>query len=465
MTNSALDTLDWHTITPNTHGDWVNQRDDTFATWPVLGAKKPEPGQLTVFASHSLGVATGRDAWCYSYSQPALVDQVQSMITQYDRASTEFTQWSTKNSLPAPKEADVTRFLTENPHLTGDGAMSWNSSVKQQLARSSTIEWSEESVRVGAYRPFCAQNVYFNKQLNERRYQLPSMFPTLHHDNIGIVLTGAASHFVFTPFITDLLPNLHTLDTAQFFPRWTYEKVETADGVLDFSSAVGQDVDEFGYRRVDNITDDIAAVFADTLGGPQVSKDDIFYYVYGQLHDPGYRVTYAADLKKMLPHIPPPASRERFDNVAHAGRQLAELHIDYENVEPYPLDIQLNKGASAQDRETWRVAKMKWARIRDEESGKLVNDTTTIIYNPKVTIAGIPAEAEKYLLGSRSALGWIIDRYQVKTDKASGIVNDPNDWCDEVGDPRYIVDLIAKVTTVAVETNRIVASLNSEGSA
>lgn len=154
----------------------------------------------------------------------------------------------------------------------------------------------------------------------------------------------------------------------------------------------------------------------------------------------------------MLPHIPTPESRERFDQFADAGRKLADLHVNYEAVEPYPLDVQLKAGVKPEDRETWRVEKMKW---------KSKTDHSAIIYNGKVTVAGIPEDAERYMLGSRSALAWLIDRYQVKTDKASGIVNDPNDWCDEHDDPTYIVDLIKKVTTVSVETMKIVDGLSS----
>ena len=249
--------------------------------------------------------------------------------------------------------------------------------------------------------------------------------------------------------------------TTQFFPRWTYEKVDASDGGFDFADDT--EVDEYGYRRVDNVTDEILAVYRQSVG-PQVSKDDIFYYVYGQLHDPHYRIDYAADLKKMLPHIPTPETRDRFETVLRVGRWLADLHMNFEKVEPYPVKVELKKDASAEDRETWRVSKMKWGRIRDEETGKLVNDPTTIIYNSKVTITGIPPEADDYMLGSRSALGWVIDRWQVKTDKPSGIVNDPNDWCDELGDPKYIVDLIARVTTVATETTKLVASLTTEDS-
>ena len=214
-----------------------------------------------------------------------------------------------------------------------------------------------------------------------------------------------------------------------------------------------------GYVRKDNITDEIKALYRDALG-EDVTGDDIFHFVYGKLHDPHYRETYAADLKKMLPHIETPSSRAEFDKFAAAGQKLMDLHVGYENVKPWPLDVQV-KGDET-DRETWRIAKMRWPKRRDPETGKNVNDVTKLIYNKQVTIAGIPAEADEYMLGSRSAIGWLIDRYQVKKDKASGIVNDPNDWADEVGNPRYIVDLIAKVTRVAVDSVRIVESIRED---
>ena len=162
----------------------------------------------------------------------------------------------------------------------------------------------------------------------------------------------------------------------------------------------------------------------------------------------------------MLPHIETPTTQAEFDKFAMAGERLLELHVGYEDVTPCPLKIQVSSKADPADRETWRVVKMKWGKKKDPETGKSVNDVTTLIYNSLVTIKDIPAEAERYMLGSRSAVAWLIDRYQVKTDKASGIVNDPNDWADEVGNPRYIVDLIGKVVRVAVETVRIVEGLN-----
>ena len=251
-------------------------------------------------------------------------------------------------------------------------------------------------------------------------------------------------------------------------PRFTWTAIEADDGglfgensvvKLDETSVYGE-IDEIvdGYVRVDNITDEIKKIYRDALGA-DITGDDIFHFVYGKLHDPAYRTKYAADLKKMLPHIETPSSRAEFDKFAAEGKELMGLHVGYESVEPWLLDIQVKGDES--DRETWRVLKMRWAKRKDPETGKNVDDVTKLIYNKLVTIAGIPAEAEEYMLGSRSAVAWLIDRYQVKKDKASGIVNDPNDWADEVGNPRYIVDLIGRVVRVAMETVRIVKDLSS----
>lgn len=438
---STIENTEWQGIEPNTHGDWVNQRDNVFGTWPPIGTKDPVGPK--VFASYSSGLKTGRDPWVYNWSRTQLDTQVEEIAAQYRQV-----QALRKAFQPGGTAQDV---LKQNPDLTGPGKISWNPSLRQRLDSGKDLSPDVQYIRPSTYRPFTPQWVYFDVATSDRRYQLPSMFPTAHHHNYGIVLTGPASHFDFTPFATDLIPNLHLLDTGQFFPRYTCERFDTTDaGELDFGSASGDfDVDEHGYRRIDNITDEILAVYRTALG-ESVTKDQIFWSVYGQLHVPSYRETYAADLKKMLPHIPTPETLDRFTQLAQAGEQLGHLHMRYEDVKPYPLDVQLKPGTDPSDRKTWRVQKMKW---------RSKTDHTAIVYNPKVTISGIPAEAEEYMLGSRSALAWIIDRYQVKTDKPSGIVNDPNLWCDEHDDPTYIVNLIKKVTTVSIETMRIVKEL------
>ena len=437
---STIENVEWQLIVPNRHGDWLNQRSDEFATWSVLGTRSNE---LPVFSVFSGGLKTNRDSWVYRFSQRDLGIDVRNTIAFF-------------NSIRSKDEIDP-KYIK------------WSSKFDSLFAARRKLTFDPLSVREVMYRPFNRQHCYFNPELNDRPGHLPTMFPTPQHSNIGIYIPAASSASRdFNAQITTYLPDLSLSGSGsgQFFPRFTWEPVVATDGALFGEGAsiskgessiyglIGEVV--AGYARKDNITDEIKALYRDALGA-DVTGDDIFHFVYGKLHDPEYRTKYAADLKKMLPHIETPASREEFDKFARAGKELMDLHVGYEDVEPYPLDITV-KGDET-DPETWHVLKMKWARKKDPETGKNVNDVTKLIYNKHVTITGIPAEADEYMLGSRSALAWLIDRYQVKKDKASGIVNDPNDWADEVGNPHYIVDLIGKVTRVAMETNRIVRGL------
>ena len=214
-----------------------------------------------------------------------------------------------------------------------------------------------------------------------------------------------------------------------------------------------------GYRRVENITDTTLRNYQAAYG-PEVTKDDVFYYVYALLHSPEYRTRYGADLKKSLPHIPLVASREDFLAFITAGRGLADLHLDYESVEPAPLRLVVD-GQEV----PWDLREMRYDRVLQD--GKRQDDKTSIVYNEHVTISGIPIQAQDYLLGSRSGLDWLLDRYRVSTHKASGIVNDPNDWMAEgagggptaPAQPLYLLDLIARITTVSIQTQEIVSSL------
>jgi predicted helicase len=462
VNTSTIENIDWQSITPNQHGDWLNQRSDEFATWPVIGEKK---GNATKFFEvHSAGLQTNRDAWVYSYSENKLNAQVKKISKNYNEVVEAFS--SVSSDYAGRGETRVAEFLTQNPQYSDPSFVKWSRSLRHAVSKGATVEVSQRQIVPSLYRPFSSQFLYFDAVLNHERSQMPSMFPTQQHHNIGYVTTSPGDSVPLGTLATNIMPDLHTLATSQFFSRFTWKAVDAEDGGLfgegasisEGESSIYGQVGEVvaGYVRKDNITDEIKALYRDALGA-DVTGDDIFHFVYGKLHDPNYREAYAADLKKMLPHIETPGSREEFDKFALAGKELMDLHVGYEDVEPYPLDIAVKGDES--DPETWRVMRMKWARKKDPETGKNVNDVTKLIYNKRVTISGIPAEADEYMLGSRSALAWLIDRYQVKRDKASGIVNDPNDWADEVGNPRYIVDLIGKVTRVAVETNRIVRGL------
>ncbi|MGX1737767.1 DEAD/DEAH box helicase [Corynebacterium flavescens] len=459
--HSTIRNTEWKHIEPNQYGDWVTQRDPDFETWPVLG-ERASTDTTRFFRVHSRGAETGRDNWVYGFSKINVVNRVTKISDTYNEAL--------DLGFGSSKELKEMK-----PEFNDPKRIKWTTTLDSQYRLHKPLRPNlQRDLRVSFYRPFTPMHYFFDGSLTHRQGQLPSMFPTPQHDNIGIGIIAPGASAMFAAHATKYLPNLMfpggAGNAGQFFPRWTWEPVEAGEGELDVfgtasaSKGTGEGVEgevRDGYRRVDNITDEILEIYRAALGA-DVSKDSIFYFVYGQLHDPAYRSKYAADLKKMLPHIKTPTSRARFDALSAAGRELMALHVDYENVEPYPVTVSVKPGVSESERETWRVKKMKWGKKKDPETGKNVNDVTTIIYNNVVTIRDIPAEAQEYLLGSRSALAWIIDRYQVKKDKASGIINDPNDWADEVGNPRYIVDLIAKVARVAVETVRIVEGIPEE---
>lgn len=459
---SALATINWKSINPNEAGDWLNQRNAEFEAWPIIGAKKDSSAAF--FDLYSLGVATNRDVWAYGFSTAEVTRKMSRSVSAYNSEVDRLTQL-----VSSGLSEDDARKLIDFDSAT----FKWDRVNIRNVVRGKRLTFDSSKIRMSEYRPFCARPMYFDpeQQLNNCTYQLPSIFPVASTRNIGFGVCAASTRTPFSVFGTQDIPNLGLfMDPAQYFSRFTWQQVDgEVEGAL-FGEGIGKqgagessiygEIGEYvdGYVRVDNVTDEIKELYRDALGS-DITGDDIFHFVYGKLHDPAYRTTYAADLKKMLPHIETPATREEFDKFATAGKKLMDLHVNYEDVKPWPVTITVKGDES--DRETWRVTKLKWAKVKDPETGKKVNDVTKMIYNNRVTITDIPAEAEEYMLGSRSALAWIIDRYRVKKDKASGIVNDPNDWADEVGNPRYIADLIAKVTRVAVETMEIVNGLEA----
>lgn len=438
LATDDLALIDWQTITPNDNGDWTSQRAEVFEQFTPIAAK--EQGAATIFGLHSGGLKTNRDAWVYNSSRSTLEANVERMIAFYNDQVTLVSQGQSAAEI----DLDPTKF-------------SWNRADKEQVTRGTRYSVRPSGYRVGAYRPFTKQHVYFDRQANDMVYRLASTFPTPNHPNLGVLVMAPRPAAEFAALTVDAIPDLAVFTYAvQFFPRWTYEPLEAteAQGAFDLGDPDAVVVD--GYRRIDNITEAALAEYRAAYG-PDVTKDDVFFYVYGLLHSPDYRETFAADLKKMLPRIPKVAGVEGFRAFVTAGRELADLHIKYESVDPWPgltvTGLEPSGPGSADRYEWFRVEKMRFGgKSRDK-------DRSTVIYNPRITVSGIPDEAHEYLLGSRTAIEWILERYQVKTDATSGIVNDPNDWSREVGDPRYILDLLRRIVTVSVETVRIVGAL------
>ncbi len=432
----------WRRIEPNASHDWINQRDPAFETFVSFGDKKDEAAE-TVFRLYSQGVLTSRDKWCYNFSRAAVASHMARMIEFYNREVERFAKTS------AGKSRAELADLAEKTLDPDARQISWSGNLKDDLARLKKHRFSEARIVVGMYRPFSKQAAYFDREFNERVYQLPRLFPEPAIENRVIAVSGIGASKDFSALITDTVPNFHMHDTGQCFPLYLYEKDEPAEGELIGREPEGELVN--GYRRRSAITDTILAEFRAAYG-PSVTKEDIFYYVYGVLHSPEYRARFASDLKKMLPRLPVTRDTPDFWRFSQAGRNLAHWHLNYETVEPWP--VQEDADSLAFDPATdLLVQKMTFGR-KDRQV-----DKTTIHYNARITLTGIPIEAYDYVVNGKPALEWIMERYQITVDKDSGIRNDPNDWAREHGQPRYILDLLKRVIRVSMETIRIVSAL------
>lgn len=440
----SIDGIGWRKIIPNQAGDWANQRDPAFDEFIPLG-NKDGSGEQAIFGAYSLGVVTNRDPWAYNMDRHALAVNMARMVGTYNAERTRYAKacdGKLKDQWP-----EVEAIVDADPKR-----ISWTRALKADVKRGKVLQFDEDSLTESTYRPFNKQWLYFSRRLNEMVYQIPKLFPTARHSNIVISCTGVADRKGFSAFIADLVPSLHLTDTGQCFPLYWYEKVEdphSAGPLSDMFAAdtypADADADADGYIRHDAITDWALATFRDHYNDQAISKEDIFWYVYGILHSPEYKQRFATDLKKMLPRIPFAADFRAF---CDAGRKLGEWHLNYETVDPFPLTEESKRLVMEPD--DYRVSKMVFGK----KEGK--PDKTVIVYNEPLTLRDIPLEAYEYVVNGKPALEWIMERYAVTVDKASGIKNDPNAWSE---DPRYIVDLVKRIVRVSLESARIVKAL------
>ncbi len=428
-TFGSTDRIPWQILEPDTYGDWINRRDETFASFAPLGDKK-NASIRPVFSAYSLGVVTNRDAWAYNFFRPALLANMGKMIEVYNGQVDHFDSWLKERSVTRNAEA-VEAFIDRDPTR-----ISWTHNLKEDLRKRKRADLRSEGPVPSMYRPFCKQWLYFDRQLNERVYQIPKLFPTTEHPNVVISATGVGASRPFSALVTNTLPNLDLIEKGQCFPLYYYEEV-IDPRLLEGEQAVG------GYVRRDAITDATLSDYQERYDY-NVSKEAIFYYVYGLLSSPEYGRRYGSDLKKMMPRLPMAPDFWAFSN---AGRDLAGWHLGYESVEPWQLD-----GLPKQERapEPGRIDKMRFAG-----SGKS-QDKQTIVCNAHVTLKGIPEEAYDYKVNGKSAIEWLMERYERKIDKNTGILNDPNQWSD---DPSYVVNLVARMVRVSIETIEIVRRL------
>lgn len=413
--------MHWTVLEPNEYGDWVSQRSDLFGSMILIGEKKDKKHKETFFNPvYSNGLKTQRDAWCFNFSGIKLSDNISCAIDFYNNQCDRI-------SSGGQITIDSTRF-------------SWTRSSMASAEKCKKFIFNKNNIIPSTYRPFTCQNIYFSKQMNEMMYQIPHLFPTKKHENQIICIESPGGKKNFSCIITKYIPDLHVLEASQCFPLFYYKQKEQQQGTL-------LDMGNDPYERKDGITDWILKNIRTRFQNARtITKEEIFYYVYGILHSQDYRNKFMDDLKKSLPRIPIVDDIETFMDFSIAGRKLADFHLNYESVPPYP-SVVVNRSI---ENPNYRVEKMRFA-------DKATKDC--IIYNADIRVENIPAEAYEYVVNGRSAIEWIMECYRIKTDKDSGIINDPNDWATEHDKPSYILDLLLSVINVSVQTVEIVRNL------
>lgn len=432
----------WKNIVPNEHGDWLNKRNEMFKLFiPIEPEKKFAKGQRSFFEGYSLGLGSNRDAWVYNSSLYKLKNNIEFTIAFYNE---QVKKYKETNFLIK----DIEDFLLDK---RDSSKIVWTDTLIRDLRKGIFYQQKNECYTNSLYRPYFKQNLYQDKILNHRVYQQSKIFPTPQHKNLVICVSGIGASKDFSTIITDCIPCLDLVEKSQCFPLYWYDNSEAE--IIDLFNQ-GPKNEKDRYVRRDGVTDWILDT-ARKQYGYKVTKEDIFYYVYGLLHSPEYRTEFATDLKKSLPRLPLVEKADDFWAFSKAGRELANLHLNYETIEPYKkCNILYSPFTNKGDRINYHVEKMRFGKIDSKKADKSI-----IHYNNAITIENIPAEAYEYIVNGKSAIEWIMERYAITTDKKSGITNDPNDWAREHNDEKYIFNLLLRIINVSVQTVEFVKKL------
>lgn len=428
--------LKWQVIHPNEKGDWLNQRDGSFEIFIKIGDKDDKKNKQTFFSPiYARGIGTSRDVWAYNYSKIIMLENM--------RKSDVFFNEQRNNFLKAKKKTPnirVEEFIDTDPTK-----ISWSRAYRNDIQKNKKHEFCKDFATIGLYRPFVKQNLYFDKEVLNDVGPVFNMFPTSETNNVVICTPSVGDNKEFGCIITNSIPDLHCNQTAQCFPLYWYEESKTRQLSLFDENPQSE------YIRHDGISNWILNEIRSRLKIKSIDKEMIFYYIYGFLHSPEYRSTFEADLKKSLPRIPIIEDVDAFNDFYQAGKALAKLHLDYENIPTY-------EGLEIEDTYHGKDAYEHYA-VNPKMRFPKKDQKDTIIYNDYIIIRHIPAEAYDYIVNGKSAVEWLMERYAITIDKKSGIKNDPNDWSREHETPGYIFDLVCSIVNVSVKTMEIVHKL------
>ncbi|GAA6851046.1 DEAD/DEAH box helicase family protein [Helicobacter pylori] len=418
-----LDEIPFEKITPNNKGDWINQREDAFDKLiPLKRDKKLQ--NPSVFDINSMGVTTGRDPWVYNFSPNALMCSVQKKcIDTYNadlkRFNAHFRE-AFKQRTKGVKPGDWYKHLNDNEITTDKTKIAWTCSLKQKFIKNKNLqESSEECVRLALYRPFNKQWLYWDKNLNERQHQLPKIFPNKHAQNV-VINTGVGNGKDFSALVSDFISDYSLISPTQAYPLYYY--------------------DDWGNRHY-AISGYALNLFRKHYGDNLIVEEEIFYYIYAIFHHKGYLEKYKNSLAKEAPCI---ALSEDFKELSVLGKQLAELHLNYESGEMH---------------DSIKYTTLMNAEIEGYyDVDKIIKKGDCILYNKNIAITKIPQKAFDYVINGKSAIDWVIERYSITTDKDSLIENNPNDYKGG----KYVFELLCRVIKLSEKSVDLIEKISEK---
>jgi predicted helicase len=439
----SIESIGWEKLNSNDSNDWINKRNPIFQKFLSLNNDGTEN---FIFTKKTLGVGTARDSWTTNFSKKEVEKNMHSTISFYNSQVEDFKEISQISNFKnaSDKIKAIEKFINNDPKK-----ISWSSSLIPSVGRENFATYDSKKIRPILYRPFTKEFVYYDQLFNHRVSQMPEVFPTPDHENIVIMVNGVGVNKPFSSLMCNLLPDVQLKANGQGFPLYIYEQDLTKESRNYDLYETHENRQHKGFVRKDNISDKCVDFFNKKYAdGSKISKLDIFYYIYGILHSEEYKKRFESDLKKMFPRVP---LVKDFWAFSKSGKILSNLHVNYELLDLYPL--QQNSELDLGDENLYKISKLYFGKSNGKE------DKTTIIYNNSIVLSKIPLEAYEYFLNGRSAIEWIIDRYQISLDKDSGITNNPNNWANENNDPQYILNLIKRVVTLSIESVKIIKSL------
>jgi predicted helicase len=406
--------IPWTLLTP-VGDDWFPPANSAqFSSLIPLGTKDAKAAESAgigaIFKLYSSGVKTNSDAYAYDFDRQSLIHRAKGMIENFN---TELDRWRRSDR---PKQLDG--FLRVDEKV-----LKWIRNTKRTLLRDQPLKFKESSIRTGLYRPFTKRFYLFDRAFNEDVYRFPHIFPTTESEGENQVICCTIERQVeFSALMANAIPCLHVGGRqGQCFPFYIYS--------------------EDGTHRQENITDWALKAFRSRYPSLQIDKWDVFYYVYGLLHHPAYREAHAGNLQRELPRVP---FAVHFETIASVGKQLAQLHLNYETRQPYPLQ--------------WIESKDRPLSLKINDRMRFSQNRNAVVVNSSLTLGGIPKAAFDYKIGPYSALEWILIEYRMAKDERTGIVSDPNRMPNE----NYVVDLVGRIVTVSLETTRLASSIAGE---